>query len=169
MIKKFICGLVAVGSLGFSLFAADDAIVANVGIWKLNEAKSKFAKGHEEKDYTILIAVADKTITISMNGIGGFYGPGKPMSFKFTVPVGGGPLTYIENPPPPELGLAEVSKDIDDHTTEITTTIQGKMVGVDRITFNSDHKTMVIKASGIDEKGKAFKNVEIYEHQGPPQ
>jgi hypothetical protein len=163
MLKKFVWGLVAIGSLGFSLFAAH-AIESAVGTWKLNEAKSKFAKGQEEKDYTIVITVADGTSTVSVSGMGGFYGPDKPMSFKFTTPVGGGPITYIENPPPPELGIADVVKDIDDHTTEITSTMHGKVVSTERIVFSP--KTMVIKTSGVDQKtGQAFKNVAVYERQ----
>jgi hypothetical protein len=98
--------------------------------------------------------------------MGGFYGPDKPMAFKFTVPVGGGPITYTENPPPPELDLHDVAKDIDSLTTEITSTMHGKLLSTDRIVLSADHKTMVITTSGVDQKtGKAFKNVEVYERQ----
>jgi hypothetical protein len=166
MLKKLVCGFVALGSLGFPSRAAHNAIDSSAGTWKLNEAKSKFAKGQEEKDYTIVIAVAAGTTTVSVNGIGGFFGPGKPISFKFTTPVGGGPMTYIENPPPPDLEIVDVVKDIDDHTTEIISTMHGKPLSTARIVFNRDHKTMVIKTSGVDAKtGRAFKNVEVYERQ----
>jgi hypothetical protein len=161
MIKKFICGLVALGSFGFLLHAADDA---SVGTWKLNEAKSKFAKGQEEKDYTIVVTVAGDTRTVSVNGIGGFYGPGKPMSFKFTVPLAGGPLNYSENPPP--AGLTDVMKKIDDRTSDIISTMNGKQIAMEHIVISPDNKTMVIKVSGVDSQtGQAFKNVEVYDRQ----
>ena len=107
-----------------------------------------------------------KTTTVSVDGMGGFYGPDKRMTFKFTTPVGGGPITYIENGPGPELDLHDVAKDIDDHTIEITSTMHGKVIGVERITYSPDHKTMVIKTTGVDQKtGQTFKNVELYERQ----
>jgi hypothetical protein len=162
MLKKFICGLM----LGSCLLLGADSVLNMVGTWKLNEAKSKFAKGQEEKDYTIVVSAADKITTVSIKGMGGFYGPDKPMAFKFTVPVGGGPITYIENPPPPELDLHDVVKDIDDRTTEITSTMHGKPLSTERIVISPDHKTMVIKTSGVDQKtGQSFKNVEVYDRQ----
>jgi hypothetical protein len=111
MVKKFICGLIALGSFGFLLFAADSVFV---GTWKLNVAKSKFAKGMESTDTTMVVSVEGDTTTVASSGTGGFGGAGKPFTYKFTVLTAGGPLTYSEGGPPN--GITDVLKRVDDRT-----------------------------------------------------
>ena len=120
MLKKFICGLVALGSFGFLLLGADDAFV---GTWKINVAKSKFAKGHEAKDMTLVVAVEGDTATVTLNGK---VGDGQTLSFKYTVPTAGGPINYTEGAPP--AGITDALKNIDDRTVEFTSTMNGKQI-----------------------------------------
>jgi hypothetical protein len=74
MVKKIICGLM-LGS--FLLLGADDAFV---GTWKMNAAKSKFDKGPEAKDFTVVIASEGDTVTVTINGTIG----GQTISQKFS-------------------------------------------------------------------------------------
>jgi|GEM_PF-4361480 len=111
----------------------------------------------------MVVAAAGDSFTVSVNGIGGFYNPGKPMSFKFTVPRVGGQLTYLGNLP---AGLVDVMKKIDDRRSDLISTINGKQIAIEHMVISPDHKTMVIHVSRIDQQtGKAIKNLEVYDRQ----
>jgi hypothetical protein len=157
MLNKLICGLVAL-SFGFSLLGADNPFV---GTWKLNQAKSKFAKGHEIKDATIVIAVEGDTASVSVNRT---TSDGQTFSAKYTVPTAGGPINYTEIAPPRPAGNDGLKK-IDDHTYEFTSTMNGKEILKQHIAVSADDKTMVIRESGVDEKGRAFKAVYVHDRQ----
>jgi hypothetical protein len=159
MVKRFICGLVALGSFGFFLLGADNAFV---GTWKLNVAKSKFAKGQEATDATMVVSVEGDTTTVTTNGTGGFLGPGKHSS-KFTVPTAGGPLNYTEGPPP--AGIADTLKSINNRTDDIISTQNGKEVLKTHVVVSANHKTMIITLSGADDTGVAFTSIEAYDRQ----
>jgi hypothetical protein len=158
MLKKLICGLVAL-SFGFSVLGADEVFA---GTWKLNPAKSKFAQDRELKDGTIIVAAEGGTTSVSINVT---TLSGRTRSSKFTVPTAGGPLNYTESVPPRPAGLTEVMKKIDDRTREFTFTINGKEVGKNHAALSADHKTVVVTMSGVNEKGEAFKSVEVYDRQ----
>jgi hypothetical protein len=157
MLKKFAVGLIAVASLALSLFAADPA----VGTWKLNVAKSKFAKGHESTDTTLVITVTGGIATVSAKGTGGFAGAGNLWTVKYTVPVAGGALTFTD--PPPD--VTQKMKKIDDLTADFITTIHGKQVLLQHTVISANHKTMTVTTTGVDEQGQQFKNVELLVRQ----
>lgn len=160
MLKKSICALVAIGFLGFLLFGAnaDDPFV---GTWKFNLDKSKSnTKFHEVKNMTLVIAVEGETTSVTLNGTD----PNKqPISVKYTVPSAGGPLSYTEGAP--LAGVAEVAKEIDDRTVDITSTMNGKLVGKQHVVVSPDHKTMTIQESGLDDKGNPYKSRIVYDRQ----
>ncbi len=57
-------------------------------------------------------------------------------------------------------------KDIDEHTTEIISTMHGKPLLTERIVLSPDYKNLVIRTTGADQKtGQVLKNVEVYERQ----
>ena len=157
MLKKFLCGLVALSSFGFLLLGADEAFA---GAWKINVTKSTFAKGHEAKDMTLVVAIEGDTAAVTLNGT---VGDGQTISFKYTVPTTGGPVNYTEGAPP--AGITDALKNIDDRTVEFTSTMNGKQILKQHIVAGADHKTMTIRESGVDEKGQAFKGVYVYDRQ----
>jgi hypothetical protein len=157
VVKKFFCGLVAIGSFGVLLLAADDPFV---GTWKLNVAKSKFTKGQDMKDTTTVIAREGDTVAVSFHATDG---TGTKFSGKYTVSSAGGTPTYTEGGPP--YGLTEKIKRIDDRTVDMFMSKDGKEVLTERFTVSPNHKTMIGRVSGVDEKGTPFKNVEVYDRQ----
>jgi hypothetical protein len=157
MVKKIICGLLALGSFGFLLLGANDR--AFIGTWKMNEAKSKVTNLPEAKDMTLVITKEGETVTNSLKGTVG----GQPISQKWTVPSGGGSINYSEGGPPS--GITAVAKVIDDRTVETTTTMNGKQISAERTEISADHKTMTVKESGLNEKGEAYSYVAIFERQ----
>jgi hypothetical protein len=157
MIRKFSFGLLVVCSFGLLLLGADDPFV---GTWKLNVAKSHFAKGHETADLTIIVARQGDIATTMVNGTDG---AGKVISVKYTVPVTGGTLNFTEGGPP--AGMTEVMKRVDDHTVDITSTMNEKQVLVQHVVVSTNGKTLTSKETGVDENGKDFKNVNVYGRQ----
>lgn len=165
MTRRIISGLVALGFVGIGcpLFGAENAFS---GTWKLNLAKSsaiqwsagKLLNKGEITDDTITVTVEGDKTTVRMSGtISGQSG-----TAVFTVPTAGGPLTYTGDGGPPS-GITETLKIIDDHTDEFTDTMNGKVVLTTHCVVSTNHKTMIVTQSGVDEKGKAFKTRKVYD------
>jgi len=152
--------LVALG-FGCLLFGADNAFV---GTWKGNMAKSsamqfgpdgKLINKSEIKEDITTVAVEGDTTTVRSHTMIG----GQSVSSVFTVPTAGGPLNFTEGAPP--AGITDTLKIVDDRTNEFVSTMNGKVVLTTRCEVSANHKTMIITTSGVDEKGKAFKTVEV--------
>ena len=151
-------------AFGCLLFGADNAFV---GTWKMNAAKSsamqfdngKLIKKSEIKDSVLTVTVEGDTTTVRGHGTTG----GQSSSLALTMPTAGGPLSYTEGAPP--AGIADTLKTIDDRTEEIISTMNGKVVLNTRVAVSANHKTMTLTESGMDEKGKPFKTVAVYDRQ----
>lgn len=161
--KKIIGGSVAL-VFGCLLFGAANAFV---GTWKLNVAKSsamqfadgKLIKKSEIKDSVMTVAVEGDTTTVRGHSTMG----GQSVSSAFTMPIAGGPLNYTEGAPP--VGITDTMKSIDDRTDDVISTMNGKVVLTTHVVVSANHKTMTLTQSGVDEKGKAFKTVQVYDRQ----
>ena len=157
MIKKFVCGLLVLSSFGFGLLGADDPFV---GTWKLNVAKSKFAKGREVKESTVIIVRQGDNAMVTVNGIDG---AGKAISVKYTVPAAGGTENFAEGGPP--AGMTVVANRVDDRTVDSTSTMNGKQVGTSHAVVSANGKTLTVTQNGVDEKGKAYTSMSVYNRQ----
>lgn len=133
---------------------------AFVGTWKLNVAKSRFAKGHEIKELSLVIARDAENVTVTVNGIDG---AGKTISIKYSVPDAGGTLNYTEGAPPE--GTTVVSKRIDDHTVDQTSTVNGKEVASVHSVLSATGRTLTQTRTDLDENGKYSKSVVVYDRQ----
>jgi hypothetical protein len=155
MIKKLVFGFVVLSS--FLLLAADDPFV---GTWKMNASKSKFAKGHEFKEVTLVILRQGDIATLSQTGIDG---AGKAVSVKWTEPAAGGMLNFTEGGPP--AGMTVVMKKLDAKTVEDVSTMNGKQIGTTHVAISANGKMLTVKQTQMDEKGKAFTNISVYNRQ----
>jgi hypothetical protein len=152
---KALVFLLAVVSVG-TLWAAD----AFTGTWKLSPAKSKFPKGFETKEMTVVMVEQGANIAVTAKGVGG---DGKPISVKYSFPMNGGPVNYTEGAPAP--GTTVVNKRIDANTFESTITINGKDARTTRAVVSKDGKTFTLTRNGADEKGTAIEGMEFYQRQ----
>jgi hypothetical protein len=155
MIKKIVFGLAVLSFVGL-LWAAD----AFTGTWKMNVAKSTFAKGKEVKELTATVVEQGDNAMVTVKGTGG---DGKAISTKYTAPLNGGPITYTEGGP--AAGTTVVSKRVDANTLESTASMNGKQVGTSRAVVSADGKTLTMTRKGVDDKGKAVDGVEVYTRQ----
>jgi len=154
-VKKSMYALAVVLSVG-SLWAADEF----TGTWKLNPAKSKFAKGQEAKELTVVVTEQGGN---SMVGVKGVAGDGKAISEKYSFPMKGGPVNYTEGGPP--AGTSIVVKRVDANTAESTTTVSGKEAGTSRAVISKDGKTLTMTRKRMDDKSNSLSGTEVYERQ----
>jgi hypothetical protein len=130
---------------------------ANMGTWKLNEAKSKFASG-ATKNSTVVYEAAGDDVKVTVDGTDK---DGKPTHNEWTgkfdgkdYPVTGDPITD-----------ARSYKQIDDHTLGLTGKKDSKVVTTGRIVVSADGKTRTVSTSGTDSTGKMMKSTAVYDKQ----
>jgi uncharacterized lipoprotein NlpE involved in copper resistance len=157
MLKKLLFAMAAL-SFGLIVLGADN----QTETWKLNPAKSKPAKSRQLKASTLMIAAEGDVTKVSIDDTGI---DDQKFSFKYTVPATGGPITNTEVPPGSPTGTTDVLKRIDDRTTEITSTLNGKVILKQHVVVSPDRKTMRVTESGVDQNGKPFKSLYVYDRQ----
>ena len=155
MIRKIVFGLAGLSFVGL-LWAAD----AFTGTWKMNVAKSTFAKGKEVKELTATVVEQGDNAMVTVKGAGG---DGKAISTKYTMPLKGGPITYTEGGP--AAGTTVVSKRVDANTMDSTASMNGKQLGTTHAAVSADGKTLTLTRKGVDDKGKSVDGVEVYNRQ----
>jgi hypothetical protein len=133
------------------------AVDANMGTWKLNEAKSKFAPG-APKNNTVVYEAAGDNVKVTVDGTDS---DAKPLHNEWTgkfdekdYPVTGDPSSD-----------ARSYKRVDDRTLELTVKKDGKATATGRIVVSADGKSRTISTSGTDSKGKEVKNTAVYDKQ----
>jgi hypothetical protein len=129
------------------------------GTWKLNVGKSTFAKGRELKELTVTIAEQGENQVFTIKGT---LGNGNPLSFKYTAPIKGGPISYIEGAAD---GTATVSKRVDARTLDSTATLDGKQIEATHCVLSAKGKIATMTRNAVDPDGKTLKSVEVYDRQ----
>jgi hypothetical protein len=135
------------------VFAGD----ANMGTWRLNEAKSTFDAGATKNSMVVYEAAGDN-VKVTVNGTDK---DGKPTHNEWTgkfdgkeYPVTGDPNTD-----------ARSYQKIDARTLGLTAKKDGKVVTAGRIAVSADGKTRTVSTSGIDSMGRVMKSVAVYDKQ----
>jgi hypothetical protein len=139
---------------GSLCFAASDP---NIGSWKLNEAKSKFAPG-SSKNITVVYEVVGDKVKVTVDGIDG---AGKPTHNEWTGKYDGKDYPVTGDPTSDERSL----KTVDDHTLVLTVQKDDKVTVSGRIVISADGKTRTVTTSTTDSKGKKVENTAVYDKQ----
>ena len=154
MKTRTILASLAVFFAGFALsFAAD----ANMGTWKLNEAKSKLSPG-ATKNNTVVYAAAGDNVKVTVDGIGG---DGKPVHHEWTGKFDGKDYPVTGDPS----GDSRSYKKVDDRTIEFTGKQGGKVTVTGRVVVAADGKSRTVTASGTDSKGTKIAVTAVYDKQ----
>ena len=137
-------------ALGF----ADDA---NMGTWKLNEAKSKISTG-APKNSTVAYTAAGDKVKVTVDGVDA---EGKPVHHEWTgqfdgkdYPVSGDPTSDVRS-----------YKKVDDHTLEFTAKKGGKVTLSGKVVVSADGKSRTVTTSGTDAKGAKTSTTAVYDKQ----
>ncbi|MFL6500976.1 MAG: hypothetical protein ACJ8LL_09745 [Candidatus Udaeobacter sp.] len=153
MIKTRIAVVAVV--MWFATIVACFAANAQMGTWKLNEAKSKIAPGMG-KNTTVVYAEQGDKIKITVEGADK---DGKP-----THAVWVGKWDGKAYPAKGNLAWdAAAYKVVNDHTNEITTMKNGKVVWTGKITVTADGKSRTATVNGTDANGKQFHSKAVYD------
>ena len=133
---------------------ADDA---NMGTWKLNEAKSTFAAG-ATKNLTVVYEAAGDNVKVTVDGTDK---DGKPTHNEWTGKFDGNDYPVTGDPNTDTRSL----KRIDAHTLGLTGKKAGKIATTGRIVVSADGKTRTVSTSGTDSMGMMMKSVAVYDKQ----
>jgi hypothetical protein len=136
---------------------AGDTSAPNMGTWKLNEAKSKFAPGATKNNTVVYEAVSDK-VKVTVAGV---TGDGKPAQNEWVGKFDGNFYPVTGDPSTDERAYKKVS----DYTLELTTRKGGKVVATGRIVVATDGKSRTVTTSSTNSKGEKVKNVAVYDKQ----
>src|SRR5258707_12858847 len=139
--KRMICLLsfVMLFAAASACVAADDA---NLGTWKLNEAKSKFSPG-AAKNTSVVYEAAGDSVKVTVDGVGA---DGKPSHNEWTGKFDGKdyPVTGDSS------ADTRSYKRVDAHTLKLTNKKGDKVTMSGTATVSADGKTRTVTISGTD-------------------
>jgi len=147
--------LATVFAVGTVTMAAD----SNVGVWKLNVAKSKFDPGPVPTNQSLKIeAWGADGVNYSSDGMDT---AGKPTHWEFQAKYDEKFVPFKGNPDADMISY----KRIDANTIESTTQLNGKVTGHTRAVVSADGKTRTLTQTGKNAKGQDVHNVLVFEKQ----
>ena len=154
MKAKTLVWTLALCSLGVAVCFAQDA---QMGTWKLNEAKSKLAPGGPKNTMVVYEAAGD-SVKITLEGVGS---DGKSTHNEWTGKFDGKDYPVTGDPNSDARSYTK----IDDHTLGFNVKQGGKMTMSGRIAVSADGKTRTVTVSGTEPTGKKFKSTAVYDKQ----
>ena len=141
----------------FAGAAACLAADANMGTWKLNEAKSKFGPG-ATKNMTVVYEVVGDKVKVTVDGIDG---DGKPVHQEWTGNFDGKDYPVVGDPS----SDARAYKRVDASTLDLTSKKGGKVSATGRIVVAADGKSRTLTTTGTNSKGAKITNTAVYDKQ----
>jgi hypothetical protein len=138
------------------LFAQDDP---QVGVWKLNVAKSKYSPGPAPKSGTTRIEAVGKGTKVSVEQA---LPDGTLRQWEFTANYDGkdSPITG-NNPDADTIARTRVNAS----TVRSTSKKDGKVTTTQTSAVSKDGKTRTVTTRGMNAKGQKVNNVAVYERQ----
>ena len=143
-----------------SLFAGAAVCVAadaNLGTWKLNEAKSKLGPG-ATKNHTVVYEEAGDSVKVTVDGT---TSDGKAVHSVWTGKYDGKDYPATGD----STSDTRWYKKIDDRTVEFGGKKDGKVVLTGRVTVAADGKSRTVHTSVTDASGKKVSSVAVYDKQ----
>ena len=140
--------------VGVTVCLADNP---QMGIWKLNEAKSKFSPG-AGKNHTVVYEAAGDSVKVTVDGVDG---DGKATHSEWTGKFDG---KYYAVTGDPTSDMRSYRK-VNNHTLALTGKKGGKVTLTGRIVVSANGKTRTVTTNGTDAKGKRFSNRAVYDKQ----
>lgn len=134
--------------------AADDA---NLGTWKLDEAKSKISAG-TPKNTTVVYEAAGDSVKVTLDGVGA---DGKPTHSEWTGKYDGKDYAVTGDSSVDSRSV----KQINGRTLEVTNKKDGKVTLTARVELSADGKSRTVTISGKDAKGNKVTSTAFYNKQ----
>ena len=140
--------------VGLTLCFAEDA---NMGTWKLNEAKSKIGPGAPKNTMVVYEAAGDN-VKVTVDGVDP---AGKPTYNEWTGKFDGKDYPVTGDPNSDTRSYTK----IDDRTLGLNVKKGGKVTTSGRIVVSADGKSRTVTVSGTDPTGKKFHSTSLYDKQ----
>ena len=140
--------------VGVAVCFADDA---NMGTWKLNEAKSKLGPGALKND-TVVYAAAGYNVKVTVDGTDS---DGKPTHNVWIGKFDGKDYPVTDDPSSDTRSYTK----IDDRTLGLNVKKNGKPTISGRIVVSADGKSRTVTTSGTDAMGKKISSTAVYDKQ----
>jgi hypothetical protein len=144
--------IVALGLAGLA-FAAD----ANMGTWKLNEAKSK-VPATAPKNTTVVYSTAGDSVKVTVDGTDP---AGKPTHNEWTGKFDGKDYPLVGDPNADSRSY----KKVDDRTMELTNKKAGKVTATGKIVISADGKSRTVTVKATDPSGKKMEYSAVYDKE----
>ena len=154
--------VVSVACLGLSSLLISPALAQNdsqVGIWKLNVAKSKYSPGPAPKSATTTIEAAGAGTKVSVDQM---RADGTATQWGFSADYDGkdNPMTGSN----PDADMIARTR-IDANTIQSISKKDGKVTTTQMSKVSADGKTRTVTTKGMNGAGKKVNNVAIYDRQ----
>lgn len=140
-----------------SVAAAALAADANVGTWKLNEAKSKMAPGAPKNNTVVYTAEGDSFKCV----VEGLDAAGKPAHNEWTGKFDGKDYPVTGDPNSDSRAVQKAN----DHHYNLTSKKGGKVTIKGTIEISADGKTRTLTMHTTDAQGKAVTSTLVYDRQ----
>jgi hypothetical protein len=134
-------------------FASD----LNIGTWKLNEAKSKFAPG-AAKNHTVVYETVGDKVKVTLDGTGA---DGQPTHNEWTGKFDGKDYAVTGDP----TSDMRSYKVVNNRTMLLTIKKDGKVTINGRIVVSANGKTRTVTTWGTNAQGKKFRSMAVYDKQ----
>lgn len=155
LVSAVVCfGLFAV--VGAAVLAQNDP---QVGVWKLNVAKSKYSPGPAPASATTTIVAAGAGTKVSVDQA---MSDGTKRQYTFTSNYDGKDAPVVGNNPDMD---TVARKRINPSTVRTISKKAGKVMTTQTSVVSSDGKTRTVTTKGVSAKGQKVSNVAVYERQ----
>ena len=155
VVSSIVClGLSAV--LVGAVFAQSDP---QVGVWKLNVAKSKYSPGPAPKSGSTTIEAAGKGTKVVVDQV---FADGTKRHWEFTANYDGKDSPVTGNNPDADM-VARTR--INATTVQMVSKKAGKVTTTQTSAVSSDGKTRTVTTKGVNSSGQQVSNVAVYERQ----
>lgn len=129
-----------------------------MGTWKLNESKSKFASGTGHNNTVHYKAATGGKVTVITDGVDG---KGKPTHSEWTGKFDGKDYPVTGD----STSDMRWYKKVDDRTLDFGAKKGGKSTLTGRVSVAADGKSRTVNTTGTNAKGKKFNNVAVFDKQ----
>jgi len=145
-------------ALGMCFLSVVGAVAADaqIGTWKLNDAKSKFSPG-APKPVTVVYEAAGDQVKVTVDGVDG---KGQPLHHVWTGKFDGKDYAVTGNPAEDNRAY----KRVNDHTLTFDQKKGGKAVITGRIVVAGDGKSRTVTTSGTVD-GQKVTTTAVYDKQ----
>ena len=130
---------------------------AQMGMWKLNEAKSKIAAGAPKNNEVIYEAAGD-SVKVTIDGMAP---DGTPAHTEWTGKLDGNAYPSTGSPNEDMRSY----KVVDDHTLQVVSKKGGKVVLTGQVVVSADGKTRTVTTETTDAQGKRATSTAVYDKQ----